>query len=174
MSCVSLSLLSCCAVLASAGCGRSTPAPVSSPPPETAHADHGHPSHGPLGGALIELGNEEYHAELVHDAAADEVSIYILDAAAKSAAPIEATEIVINLKHHGAPEQHPLVAVPQEGDPAGRSSRFVAKDNPELNEDLEHDDADARLQVTINGTPYSGNIAPTHGHKRGGASDHKH
>jgi hypothetical protein len=123
---------------------------------------------------LIELGNEEYHAELVHDSAADEVSIYILDSAAKEAVPIEATEIVINLKHHGTPEQHALVAVPQEGDPAGRASRFVAKDNPELNEDLEHDDADARLQVTINGMPYSGNIAPSHGHEHGGASDHKH
>ena len=27
---------------------------------------HAHPTHGPHGGDLIELGNEEYHAELVH------------------------------------------------------------------------------------------------------------
>ncbi|NQV24291.1 MAG: hypothetical protein HQ518_07965 [Rhodopirellula sp.] len=31
-----------------------------------AHAGHAHPTHGPHGGDLIELGNEEYHAELVH------------------------------------------------------------------------------------------------------------
>jgi hypothetical protein len=30
------------------------------------HAGHAHPTHGPHGGDLIELGNEEYHAELVH------------------------------------------------------------------------------------------------------------
>lgn len=33
---------------------------------EDPHAGHAHPSHGPHGGDLIELGNEEYHAELVH------------------------------------------------------------------------------------------------------------
>jgi hypothetical protein len=35
-------------------------------PNEDPHAGHAHPSHGPHGGDLIELGNEEYHAELVH------------------------------------------------------------------------------------------------------------
>ena len=35
-------------------------------PDEEPHAGHPHPSHGPHGGDLIELGNEEYHAELVH------------------------------------------------------------------------------------------------------------
>lgn len=35
-------------------------------PDQDPHAGHAHPSHGPHGGDLIELGNEEYHAELVH------------------------------------------------------------------------------------------------------------
>ncbi len=35
-------------------------------PHEDPHAGHAHPTHGPHGGDLIELGNEEYHAELVH------------------------------------------------------------------------------------------------------------
>jgi hypothetical protein len=35
-------------------------------PNEDPHAGHAHPSHGPHGGDLIELGNEEYHAELIH------------------------------------------------------------------------------------------------------------
>lgn len=35
-------------------------------PSEDPHAGHAHPSHGPHSGDLIELGNEEYHAELVH------------------------------------------------------------------------------------------------------------
>lgn len=35
-------------------------------PDHDPHAGHSHPTHGPHGGDLIELGNEEYHAELVH------------------------------------------------------------------------------------------------------------
>lgn len=35
-------------------------------PDQDPHAGHAHPTHGPHGGDLIELGNEEYHAELVH------------------------------------------------------------------------------------------------------------
>lgn len=35
-------------------------------PNQDPHAGHAHPTHGPHGGDLIELGNEEYHAELVH------------------------------------------------------------------------------------------------------------
>lgn len=35
-------------------------------PDHDPYASHAHPTHGPHGGDLIELGNEEYHAELVH------------------------------------------------------------------------------------------------------------
>lgn len=35
-------------------------------PNQDPHAGHAHPTHGPHGGDLIELGNEQYHAELVH------------------------------------------------------------------------------------------------------------
>lgn len=45
--------------------------PVTDLPPSTTdnhdnHEEHAHPSEGPHGGDLIELGNEEYHAELIH------------------------------------------------------------------------------------------------------------
>lgn len=136
--------------------------------------DHGHehPTAGPHGGELIELGDEEYHAELVHDDKADEVTLYILDAKAKNAVPIEAKELVINLKHDGKPEQHKLAAAPLESDGAGKSSRFVAKGNADLNEDLEHHDAEARLQVTINGASFTGKIE--HHHEEGDHKDHDH
>lgn len=57
--------LSGCADPDSASTGS---APVSDLPPGTTedHAEHAHPSEGPHGGDLIELGNEEYHAELIH------------------------------------------------------------------------------------------------------------
>ena len=68
--------LSFCAIIALglAGCGgassdkaASTSNAETSGPPATVEAGHAHPSEGPHGGSLIELGNEEYHAELVHD-----------------------------------------------------------------------------------------------------------
>jgi hypothetical protein len=139
------------------------------PSKENAHG-HVHPDKGPHGGELIELGEDEYHAELVHDDATKEVSIYILDAAAKAAVPIEATEIVINLKHEGQPEQHKLTAVPQADDPQGKSSRFTAKGNVDLEGDLHHEGAEPRLDVTIDGKPYIGKIehdAHAHAHADG-------
>jgi hypothetical protein len=73
--------------------------------------EHAHASAGPHGGSLIELGEEEYHAELVHDDASGIVTVYLLDSAAKTAVPIDATEVVINLKHEGRGEQFKQQAI---------------------------------------------------------------
>ena len=87
-------------------------------------------------GSLIELGSEEYHAELVHDDAAETVTIYLLDSAAKEVVPIDATEIIsqsqatrdkqsnLELLHHR------ILQIT-----AGKSSRFVSTD-AELAEEL--------------------------------------
>lgn len=131
--------------------------------------DHGHPSEGPHHGSLIELGGEEYHAEFVHDEDAGTVTIYILDGAAKEAVAIDATEIMINLKHDGKGEQFKLAASPDAGDAEGKSSRFVSTDK-ELGEDLEHEDADASLVLKINGKSYRGAISHDHDHD----DDHDH
>ncbi|MBY0587201.1 hypothetical protein K2X85_08495 [bacterium] len=138
------------------------------------HADeHAHPSHGPHGGDLIELGDEEYHAEFVHDEKTSDVTIYFLDAAVKNAVAIDATEIVINLKHDGKPEQHKLAAEPQEGDSPGKSSRFVSKKNDDLCHAIEEEGANAKLQVTIDGKPFTGAIQHEHDHE-GHDHDHEH
>lgn len=136
--------------------------------------DHGHPSEGPHHGSLIELGGEEYHAEFVHDEDAGTVTIYILDGAAKEAVAIDAPEIAINLKHGGKGEQFKLAATPDDGDPQGKSSRFVSTDK-ELGEDLEHEDADASLVLKINGKSYRGAISHDHDHDddHGHDDDHK-
>ncbi|UUO04923.1 hypothetical protein M4951_16195 [Blastopirellula sp. J2-11] len=126
--------------------------------------DHDHPSEGPHGGSLIELGAEEYHAELVHDEKAGSVTIYLLDSAAKVATPIDATELTINLKHDGMGEQFKLTASPDAGDPTGKSSKFVSSD-AELAEDLDHEGADAQLVVTIGGKQYRGAVAHDHDHE---------
>jgi len=129
------------------------------------HAGHDHPSEGPHHGSLIELGsNEEYHAELVHDEKAGSVTIYMLDSSAKKSVPIEATELLINLSHDGEMEQFKLAAKPDTDDPSGKSSRFVSTDE-ELAEDLDHEGAEAKLVVTIDGKQYHGSIEHDHDHE---------
>lgn len=147
----------------------STPAAVSAPPPDT-HA-HVHPTEGPHGGSLVELGNEEYHAELIHDDAAGTVTIWILDSAAKAMVAIDATTVTINLKHDGQGEQFELKATPDTADPAGKSSRFVSSDK-ELAEDLDHEGNEAQLVLTINGKQFRGALAHSHG--EGGHEGHDH
>lgn len=163
------------AVAFAAGCNQNASGPAV-PPADSGeghadHAEHAHPTKGPRGGDLIELGNETYHAELVHDEKAGTVTIHILDANAVAAMPIGATELTINLKHQGQAEQHKLAASPDANDPPGKSSRFVSTD-PELGNDLEHEGAEPQLVVTINGKQYRGKIEHgDHDHDGGG---HKH
>lgn len=145
--------------------GCESKAPKASGPASSAKADnHGHVSKGPHGGDLIELGNEEYHAELVHDEKAGSVTVYILDSAAKTSVPIDATEVMINLKHEGRGEQFKLAASANPGDAPGKSSRFASTE-AELVKDLDREGAEAQLALTINGKPYRG--ALEHGHEDG-------
>jgi hypothetical protein len=129
--------------------------------PDGSAAVHNHPTKGPHGGALIELGSEEYHVEMVHDDAAGTVTFYVLDSKAEKAVPISAAEVVVNLKHAGKPEQFKVPAQADTGDPAGKSSRFVSKDK-ELAEDLDAEGADAELVLSIDDKPFRGKIAHHH------------
>lgn len=155
--------------LINAGCGSNPP---SKPAPDKVakgnhdehehkkrdgHAEHAHPEEGPHHGHLIELGNEEYHAELTHDDATHTVSVYLLDSAGKVAVPVEEPELARNLVVGGKPTQFKLAASPQEGDPAGQASRFVLTDEA-AHEALETDKTTGRLNVTINGKAYSGKV----------------
>lgn len=162
--------------LCAAGCQPAAPPPaapsgtVTTPPPgsEAGHAEHAHATEGPHHGPLIELGNEEFHAEVVHDDATGAVTIYLLDSHAEKAVTTTATEAVINLKHGDTPEQFKLVAQPEEGNPAGQTSRFTLTDK-ELVEHLHEAAAGAKLNITISDTPYSGAIPAEdhaeHGHE---------
>ncbi len=137
------------------------------PPPATVAAST-HASEGPHHGALIELGKEEYHAELVHDA--QSVTIYLLDGAAKEPVQSDASEVIINLLHAGMPRQFKLAASPEVNDPAGTSSRFVSTDS-ELPGHLEDETAAPKLNVAIAGKAYRGIIV--HGPSHAG-HDHAH
>ena len=151
--------------------------PASGPRPQaSAHKDHdhqhAHASQGPHGGSMIELGSEDFHAELVHDDQAGNITIYFLDASAKHAAPIDAPEVKVNLRHDGQAQQFKLVALADQGDPQGRASRFVSTQK-ELADELDHEHAHGQLVVTINGKQYRGDIERAHDHHGHGDHDHE-
>lgn len=127
---------------------------------------HAHPTEGPRGGSLIELGEEQYHAELVHDDEAKTVSIYLLDAAGKGAVAIADPTIRLNVTHEGEAMQFELPASRQETDPEGKSSLFTSSD-ASLAEHLDHADDSAQLVVTIEGTQFRGSLA-AHSHDHEG------
>ncbi|QDT15717.1 hypothetical protein [Alienimonas californiensis] len=138
------------------------------------HGDeHAHPSEGPHGGELVELGDEEYHAELLHDEAAGTVTVYLLDGAATAAATTDAKELTVNLSHEGERKTFPLAAEPQEGDAEGRSSKFVSSDAA-LGEELDHGHDDAKLMVKIDGRAFSGTIRHDEASHDVDHSDHDH
>lgn len=127
------------------------------------HGDeHAHPSEGPHHGALIELGNEEYHAELVHDDQAGSVTIYVLDDHAKDPVAIAASEVTINLTHDGKGSQFKLPAMDATD---GKTSQFGSSD-PALAEGLDAEGAKAQLVITINDKQYRGSVAHDHDHDR--------
>ena len=165
--------------LAAFGCQGNSPAPeggpLSAPPPPTVsddhghgHDEHGHPTEGPHHGVLVELGKEEYHAEVVHDDKEGVVTVYLLDGTAEKVTTTDAPEVTINVKHGDKPEQFKLPALPDSADAKGTTSRFQLKDK-ELIEHLGEKGAIATLQVTIGGTPYSGKV-PTGDHEGHGHS----
>lgn len=128
---------------------------------EEGHDDH--PSEGPHHGTLIELGQEDFHAELVHDDETDTITIYVLDAAAKKAVPIVAKKLTLNLLAAGKPKQFHLAAKPQEGDPKDSSSAFAVTDKG-LCEILDTEGSKGRLNVEIGGKVYAGEVSG-HGHE---------
>jgi hypothetical protein len=134
------------------------------PAPAPKAEPHTHADKGPNGGDLIELGDEEYHAELVMDEKTNLVTIYLLGSDAKKPVAIPAKDVSINLKHGGKPGQFKLKALALKTDPPGLSSRFSLKDD-ELVHDLNHKNNDARLSVKVNGKPYTAKIEVEHDHK---------
>lgn len=157
------------------GCGGgNTPTAKTSESGAHGGHDHGHdhPTEGPHHGHLIELGNEEFHGELLHDDDGN-LTIYILDSSAKKTVPIEATEVTVNLSHAGEASQYKLTAAAAEGDPEGKSSRFQIQDK-KLVDALDAEGSTAQLVVTINGKQFIGKIDHTHDHHHGHGHGHGH
>lgn len=144
------------------GCGGTSqpPAQTGSTAAHDHDHDHDHPTHGPNGGDLIELGNEEYHAEFLHDDSGL-LTLILLDSAAKQTVTIEAKELQFNVKSKAGAKQHTFSSVVTEGEPENQHSKFQLTD-AELAKQLEEEGTEATLVVTINGKQYRGNLAHKH------------
>lgn len=137
---------------------------------EHATAPHVHATEGPHHGQLVELGNEEYHAELVNDEPAAPLTVYVLDSEALNAVAAAAEGATINVINDGAAQQYPLAARPQLFDASGESSRFVLTE-AELIHVIDH--GHAQLVVRIAGKQYRGTIEH-HEHAHAHDDGHNH
>ena len=94
---------------------------------DTAPGRHHH-HHAPHGGTPIELGEEEYHVELVLDEPSGNLQAYILDAELENFVRSSAASIEIRATVKGAEQRLVLVAVanPETGETVGDTSLFEA------------------------------------------------
>jgi hypothetical protein len=144
---------------------------------------HAHPTEGPHGGELIELGNEDYHAELLHpqdhahDAHAGEhehagIVIHILDGSATKPVRISAAEVALNLTVDGEPKQFKLVA--QSSDADGKASEFASSEHDLLEFFHENEHVELTLVVVVEGKSFRGTLAHDHGDDSHGDSAKPH
>ena len=132
-----------------------------------------HPTEGPHGGQLIELGNEEYHAELLLDDATGTITIHLLDAAGKLPVAIAEPEVALQLFRDGQFVSYVLKAASEPTNVEYGASRFQLAD-ADLCETLCHgEEINGRLQVTVDGKPYTGTIQGC-GHADGEHEGHAH
>ena len=89
------------------------------------------------------------------------VGVYLLDGSAAANAPVEAEAVTINVVVESQPRQYTLAAKPLSDDPAGKASYFELIDET-LCDGLcggwDPQVASARLNITIDGTPYVGDV----------------
>ena len=161
-----------------AGCtdGNSEFTEVNHDESEVAHDDHsghGHGHHGPNGGEIVEVGNEEFHAEVVVDEGTHRIDVFVLGSDAKTAKPIDASEISLSFKHGDEVEDFKLTAAAIDGEPEGQSSKFTLT-SEELFEELHEHSEGATLSFTAGGESLSGTVTHTHDHGDDHGDDHGH
>jgi hypothetical protein len=116
--------------------------------------EHEH-SEGPHGGAIVELGGEEYHGEVVIYGKMNTITVYVLGKDAKTAAPIAAEEVTVVTEENA---QLKLKAAPQEGEDGGKASKFELTEESSVGPIVKAGYLHGALQLAIDGKPYRGNI----------------
>lgn len=158
------------------GCtdGSSEFTEVSHDEPEVGHEDHsghGHGAHGPNGGDIVEVGNEEFHAEVVVDEAEQRIDVFILGSDAKTAKPIAASDISISFKHGEEVEEFKLAASALDGEAEGQASKFTITDE-ELFEELHEHPEGATLNFSDGDQALTGTVNHSHDHGHGDSHGH--
>jgi hypothetical protein len=132
---------------------------------------HSHPVTGPHGGELIELGNGDYHAELIHNESTHTVAIYLLDEHATSSVASLDHELVLNLLVNRKPIQFVLPVVSGTGNSVHQSHYELSDDK--LCHSLDVPKTTGRFSVNIDGKHFTGKIAG-HSHHHDGHSHDGH
>ena len=148
----------CLAALIVAGCNNSSNTSSQQPAtPADPHAGHDHSSLGPHGGHILELGEEDYHAEWRFNNDSGKVTVYLLDAEAKKAVTTTAEAIKVQVTHGDDVSDYELPAINQSDDDPPTTSEFELVDTVmlELLKGVGHG-IDATLKVVIEDKEYSG------------------
>lgn len=127
--------------------------------------DHDHAHGGLFGGHILELGEEEYHAEWTDDAATGKVTVYILDSAMKKEVPIEAEKVTIATKVGDTEKSYDLEATNAAD---GKASQFSLTDKTLVTILTSvGEGTTAELDVNINGKQFKKAFEAheEHGHK---------
>jgi hypothetical protein len=134
-----------------AGCGQSEPRPA------TAAAPKKHEHKPPHGGTPVELGEEEYHVELVADPPAGKLDAYVMDGELENFVRVTAPafEVTATLRRQPTALVFKAVASAATGETVGDTSLFEAQADW-----LKHEPTfDAVLkQLTVRGKSYE-NVA---------------
>lgn len=133
------------------------------------HTSAKHAEHGPHDGDLLEVGNEEYHIEVVVNEEEKTIALYVLDQNVEKPVAIEAEHILVNFKRQGKPQQIKIAAKPQETDAKGITSCFAGQSN-ELFDALHDAHSDTKLSLKIGKKAY--NVKLTHDHDHAHAHSH--
>jgi hypothetical protein len=132
-----------------------------------AHDEHGHAhggsAEGPHHGSLVELGKEEFHAEIVVDGNAHSLKLYLLGPDAKTAASTPATEATIAVE--GGPT---LTLKAVEGQPEGMNTVFEVVDEKAVHDIAEAEFIHGELKITVGEKPFAAHV-DAHFH-----ADHDH
>jgi hypothetical protein len=128
-------VLGSCSLVWLTGCGDTAPAPA--PPAKTTQVaaddhdkhDHDHDHDAPHGGALVVVGDEAGHVELVLDPETGKLTAYVLDAHAEDAVPVAHAELklAVTLEKEGVdlPEAKEILLLAV--NPAdGKAAEFAA------------------------------------------------
>lgn len=154
--------LSCGAIGCNGSSDYKTPSAIKANP----LPDHGHGEKGPHGGGIVELGEEEFHAEIVVDHDDHKLIVYVLGKDAKTPEAVAGTEITMTPEGKDALT---LKAAPQTGDAEGKASKFELVDDALVHALLDAGFLHGDLRITIGEKPFLGHVDY---HLDGGHHDH--